>query len=192
MGRLNMLTTELDEVTLARRIGRPFDQMRLMYRPLSNEVRDYAEFTDVTAHFVQDVYRTCITPGACPSHAAAASQAKAFLNQELRRQGGDALSAFRDCRDSLNGGLRHVLDILCDAQKAEAIEYYTRDVFDRYLPPDDWDLRVRVVKEFIDTYSPTLTGIDRDHPERYARDVESLVRSVLQASRQMASVFRRL
>lgn len=192
MSRLNLMLKELDEVTLAQRIARPFDQTRLAYRPLSNVVRDHAEFSDILADYVQYVYRECVTPGSSPSRATAAGQAKAFLNQELRRQGGDAVSAYRDCLDSLNGGLRHVLDVLCEAMKAEALEHHMREIFDRYLPPDDWELRVRTVRSFIDFYASALPGIDRQHPERYAKDVELLVRSLLQASRQMASVFRRI
>ncbi|MCC6694867.1 MAG: hypothetical protein IT365_04460 [Candidatus Hydrogenedentes bacterium] len=192
MSRLNSMLKELDEVTLAQRIARPFDQTRLAYRPSSNSVRDYPDFTDILADYVQYVYRECVTPGSSPSRATAAGQGKSMLNQELRRQGGDAVSAYRDCLDSLNGGLRHILDVLCDAMKAEALEHQMRDVLDRYLPPDDWELRVRTVREFIDSYSPTLPGIDRNHPERYAKDVELLIRSLLQASRQMASVFRRI
>jgi len=84
------------------------------------------------------------------------------------------------------------LDALCESIKEEAVEFYTRDAFDRHMPPDDWNARKEMVRQFIQYCGVALPGIDPTDPGRYARDIETLIRSFLRGLRQMSSVFRKL
>ena len=192
MPSIEALLSDLDERTIAQRVGIAHDEARMNYRPRSNTVRRYDEFTDLIGDYVQYHYSRCISHGGHLSRAESAGRGKEMINQELRRQGGDVVSCFRDCHDGVNGGVRHCLDVLCESMKADAVEYYTRHTFDLHLPPDNWGLRVRMVGQFIQRCGVALPGIDPSTPERYARDLEELIRAFLRGLRQMSSVFRRL
>ena len=64
----------------------------------------------------------------------AAGRAKEILEQEYRRRGGDLVTAFH-VHDGTNGGLRVVLDTIAEGLKAESVERYIRDAFDRHVAP---------------------------------------------------------
>ena len=192
MDAMTALLADLNESKIAQRVGNAHDEARMAYHPRSNTVRDFREFTGLIGNFVQHQYSRCVSQGGRLSGAEAAGRGKELIDQELRRQGGGVVSCFRDCCDGVNGGVRRCLDILCEGMKAEAIEYYTRDVFDRYMPPDNWPLRVRMVSQFIRRCPIELYNIDPSTPDRYARDLEELIRAFVRGLRQVSSVFRRL
>jgi hypothetical protein len=192
MSLTGAMLNELDERTIARRVARPHDEARLSFHLARNVVGSYDEFADIMARYVQHHHTSCIAPGGRLSRIDAAGQAKEILKQEYRRQGGDDVSAYHDCKDGVNGGLRQVCDLLCDHLKAEAIENYTRDVFDRYLPPaDNYSLRVQMVSDFIRHCGVALPGIDVSHPSRYSERLEELVRAFVRGLRQISTIFRR-
>jgi hypothetical protein len=186
------LLSDLDEGTIAQRVGNAHDEARMSYHPNSNTVGSFEEFSDLNGDYLQHHHSRCISLGGRLSRRDAAGRAKEILNHELRRQGGDAVSCFRDCCDGVNGGVRHCLDVLCEKMKADAVEYYTRDVFDRHIPPDNWNKRVAIVDGFIQHCGVALPGIDRSEPSRYYRDIETLIRAFVGGMRQTSSVFRRL
>lgn len=192
MPSIRALLSDLDERTIARRIGVAHDEARMSFPLRTSTVRSFDEYTAVIAEYVRHHYGRCVSRGGHMSRSEAAGRGKNMLNQELRRQGGDFVSAYRDCEEGVNGGLRHVLDILCESIKAEGIEYYTRDAFDRHIPPHDWRARKDMVGQFIGHCGVALPGIDRSDPARYARDVEELIGAFLRGLRQTSSIFRRL
>jgi len=185
------MLNELDERTIARRVAIAHDEARMSFHLASNTVRNYDEYTDVLARYVQHHYGRCVALGGRLSRTDAAGRAKEILKQELRRQGGDEVSAFHDCKDGINGGLRQICDALCDHMKAEAIENYSRDVFDRYLPPDNYALRTQMVAQFVRHCSVALPGIDVSNPARYVDRLEELVRAFVRGLRQISTVFRK-
>ena len=192
MPSVQALLSELDERTIAKRIAIPHDEARMSFALRSNTVRDFSEFTEVIANYIQYHYARCVAHGGRLSQAQAAGRAKEILNQHMRRQGGDYLSAYQSAHDGIDGGTRAILDILCDSIKEEGMEFYTRDVFDRHMPPDDWNGRKEMVRQFIQHCGVALPGIDPTDPARYARDVEPLIRAFLRGLRQMSAIFRKL
>ena len=70
---------------------------------------------------------------------------------------------------------------------------YTRELFDRYVAPNEWDAKVEIVRQFIAECGVHLsTSIRADQPERYAQNFEELIRSYVEALQRTSSVFRRL
>ena len=115
------------------------------------------------------------------------------LNQVYRRRGGDIVSAFNDARDGTNGGVRFILDSLAEQLKAESIERYIRDVFDRNVAPNSWSQKVQIMAQFIERYHDVLEPKIREQPpERYAHDYEQLIRAFVSGIQQTSSFFRRL
>ena len=189
---IEALLSDLSERTIAQRVAIPHDEARMAFRLHANTVKTWPEFEGTIAGYFEYHYARCVTGGGRIDRSQAAGRAKEIINQQYRRQGGDARSAFRDCQDGVNGGLRQVLDLLCDSIKEEAIQFYCRAVFDRYLPPDDWPRQKEMVAQFIRHCGVALPGIDPSDPGRYARDLETLVTAFVHSLKQTSTIFRKL
>ena len=193
MAVIHDLLAALDPGEIARRVSLPHDEARMLYPLRTTTVGTFDEFTGVLAEYVSYHFTRCVSHGGSLSRAEAAGRAKDILNQQYRRRGGDVTTAFTDARDGTNGGLRSVLDQLCEVMKAEAVERYITDVFDRYVAPSDWDGKVELIRQFIRCCGPYLSSsIRADQPERYAANYRELIRAYCDGLRDASSVFRRL
>ncbi len=196
MSTIDSMLCELSEHAIVQNVCRKHEEARLNYtfcsRQGSTTVRDFAEFTEILGDYVQYVYSRCVIHGGYIAREDAASIGKEILESFGSRRNADVMTCYMDCKEGLNVGVLRCLDTLFEGLKQQAVERYTRDVFDRYIPPDDWDLRERLVVEFILRYDKLLPGIDKTRPARYAHDIETLIRAVLRATKEMASVYRRI
>lgn len=186
------LLSELDERHLARRIGIPHDEQRMRYQLASNTVRDFDEFSHIIADYYNHHLSNCVTHGGRLSRSKAASQAKAMVEKEYQRRGGDIVMAFNDAHDGTNGGLRAILDIIADGLKAESVEDHIRDAFDRYVAPNSWNQKVSMIQQFMRHCGVFMSSsIRTDQPERYAQNYQELIRSYVDALKTTSSIFRR-
>ena len=134
-----------------------------------------------------------MAPGGRLSRAEALGRAKEALDREYRKQNGDIVSAFNDAHDGTNGGLRHILDLMAEGMKAEATGRYVRDVFDRYVEPNDFEQKVDIIRGFVQECGPFLSrSIQAERPERYAANYRDLVQDYVQGLRRTSAAFRRL
>ena len=193
MTAIGSILTALGEERLAQDTGIRHDEARLLYRLSKNTVRDYHEFARITGDYYNHHFTTCVTRGGCLSPGEAQARAKALLDRHYRRKNGDAMSAFADCRDGTNNGLRGVLDALVDALKAEAMDLRVTEVFDQYVSPSSWDEKVEIIRQFIARCGVNLSASIRvDQPERYARDYRELIQAYVEGLRDTSRHFRRL
>lgn len=193
MAGIMSLLQELDERTLAQRVGLPHDEARVRYTLNGNTVGSFGEFSRLIGDFYDYVYTTCISRGGSMAPSQAQSRAKALLEREYRRRQGDIVTAFNDAHDGTNGGMRHVLDVLTDGLKTEAIELHVRSVFDRHVAPNDWEGKVALIGEFLQHYGPMLPrSIRVDTPARYAQNYQELIQAYVDGLRQTSSILRRL
>lgn len=71
-----------------------------------------------------------------------------------------------------------MLDLLAEAIKAEAVERYIREMFDRYVAPNAWEQKVDLIRQFVARCGEYLSSsIRADQPERYAQNYQELIRS---------------
>jgi len=133
MGSIESLLAEVDELALARNVAIPHDEARMNYSPGRNTVGSFDEFTDLIADYYNYHIGQCVIHGGFLSRTEAAGKVKKILEQEYRRQGGNTITAYNDAHDGTNGGLRVVLDRIAEHLKAESVELYIRDAFDRYI-----------------------------------------------------------
>jgi hypothetical protein len=190
---LDKLLSELDEIYIAQHIEIPHDEHRIRYHLSSNRVKDFDEFSQTIGEYYNDHVRNCISHGGRMSRSKAESRAKALVEQEYRRRGGDILNAYKDAHEGSNGGLRVILDIIADGLKVESMEDHIRDVFDRYVAPNSWEQKVSIIQQFIRHCGTSLSSsIRADQPERYAQNYEELIRSYADGLKTTSSVFRRL
>ena len=193
MATINSLLAYLDERAIARRIGIPNDEARLNYHLTSNTVSDYDQFRNITTDYYIYHYARCVSNGGRLSSSEAYGRIVEALEKEYRKKRGDIVSAFNDANTGTNGGLRSVLDILCEAIKADSMERYVRDIFDRHVAPNSWDQRLDMTRQFIAYAGPYLSSsIVVSQPERYAHDWSELIRSYVEGLRHTSSMFRRL
>jgi hypothetical protein len=187
------IVDELDERTIAREVGIPHDEARLRYPLRTNTARSFREFEDMISEYYNYHYGYCVARGGQLSRAAAAGRAKEIIEKEYRRRHGDLVTAYNDAHDGTNGGLRVILDIIAEALKGEAIELYTRDVFDRRVAPNDFEAKVAIIQEFIERCGQYLSReVQANPPERYAQNYQELVMEYVSGLQKTWSKFRRL
>ena len=193
MGSINSLLAELDERVIARRVAIGHDEARMQYHLPSNTVADYDAFKAILADYYNAHYTRCVTNGGRLSRRDAYGAAKALIEQQYRKRRGDIVSAFNDAHDGTSGGMRAILDVICDGLKAESVEHYIQNAFDCHVAPNSWDQKVDLIRQFISYHGHVLSSsIDAGEPERYAHDYSELIRSYTDGLRQTSEMFRRL
>jgi hypothetical protein len=193
MTTMNSLMSLLNERTLAQNVVMPHDEARMRYPLNSNTVGSFDEFSNAIADYYNYHYTNCVTHGGRLPYSEAASKAKKLFEKEYRKRDGDIVAAYNDGHDGTNGGMRVVLDALAEGLKAESVENYTRDVFDRHVAPNSWEQKVNIIREFITDCGPhLLSSIDQDSPERYAQNYEALITLYVGGLQKTSSMFRRL
>ena len=193
MATISSLLGYLDERAIARNVAIPHDEKRMQYHLSSNTVTDWDQFSDIITDYYNYHHTGCVSRGGRLSGSEAYGRATELLEKEYRKKGGDLVSAFNDAHDGTNGGLRSVLDIICEAIKVESVERYVRDMFDRHVAPNSWDQKVDMIRQFIAYAGPYLSSsIVVSQPERYAQNYSELIRSYVEGLRQTSSMFRRL
>jgi len=190
---IDSLLAELDEKAIAQRIGIPHDEARMRYPLHSNTVSSFDEFDRIITDYYNKHFTACVSHGGSLSGAEASGRAKELLEREYRRKGGDIVMAYNDAHDGTNGGMRVVLDTIAEGLKAESLERYIRDAFDRYVSPNSWEQKVEIIRQFIARCGVNLgSSIRPDQPERYAQNYQELIRSYVTALQQTSRIFRRL
>ena len=193
MASIKNLLAELDERTIAQRIGIPHDEARMRYSVRANTIGSFEEFTRIITDYYTRHFTICVSPGGSLSRAEAASRAKELVEREYRKRGGDIVAAFNDAHDGLNGGLRAVLDVIAEGLKAESVGHYIRDVFDRHVEPNSWQQKVEIIRQFIAQCGVHLaSSIRTDQVEAYAINYRELIDSYVSALQRTSSIFRRL
>ena len=193
MATINSLLSDLDERVIAQRIAISHDEARMQYHLPSNTVADFDQFSDIIADYYNYHNARCVSNGGTLARRDAYGMAKALLENEYRRRRGDIVSAFNDAHDGTNGGLRAILDIICEGLKAEVVERYVHDAFDRHVAPNSWDQKVDMIRQFISCFSNILSSsVVASQPERYAHDYSELIRAHVEGLKQTSAMFRRL
>ena len=193
MQAIDGLLAELDERTIAQRIAVMHDETRMRYPLGSNTVNSYQQFKNIITDYYNYHHTNCVSHGGQLLASEAYGKAKELLEREYRKRNGDIVSAFNNAHDGTNGGMRVVIDTIADGLKAEVIERYITDVFDRYIEPSSWEQKVEIIQQFISYCGRILaSSVVAAQPERYAHDYSGLIRSYVDGLQQTSSMFRRL
>jgi hypothetical protein len=193
MVSIEALLKEIDERVIAKKVGIPNDEARISFIIKKNTVDNFDEFSRIIGDYYNHHFTKCVSKGGSLSTSDAAGRAKEILDREYRRSDGDVVTAFNDSHDGTNGGLRLVLDTIAENIKAESIERYIRDVFDRHVTPNSWDKKVEIIRQFINQTSVDIgSSIKKDQPERYAQNYQEVIRSYVNGLKRTSSIFSRL
>lgn len=194
MATINTLMFDLDERTMAQRVAIKHDEARMQYHLPSNTVADFDQFRGIIADYGNYHFTNCVSHGGTLTLGEAYGKSKQLIDDEYRRRrGGDFLSSFSDARDGTNGGLRAILDIIAEGLKAESVERYIQNAFDRHVAPSSWDQKVDMIRQFISYCGNVLSSsVVASQPERYAKDYSDLIRSYVEGLQRTSAMFRRL
>jgi hypothetical protein len=193
MVSIEALLEELEERMIAKKVGIPNDEARISFALKKNTVDNFDEFSRIIGDYYNHHFTQCVSRGGSLSTSEASGRAKEILEREYRRRAGDVVTAFNDAHDGTNGGLRVALDTIAESIKAESVERYIRDVFDRHVTPNSWDKKVEIVRQFINQNRAVFgSSINQDQPERYAQNYQELIRSYVNGLQRTSSIFRRL
>ena len=193
MALIDQLFAALDERLIAREVTGPHDNFRAAFAVPDDVAATFEAYSDFIGDYYNLHYSACVAHGGHLSRDAANQSARDVVEREYRRRGGDIVTAFSDARDNLNNGIRMHLDLICDALKSQATHYYVKHVFDTLVKPNDWDTQVELIRQFIDACGSHLAvTIDRQHPERYARNYEDLVNAYVMSLRDVSARMRGL
>jgi hypothetical protein len=193
MVSIEALLEEINERTITKKVGIPNDEARISFTLKKNTVDNFDQFSRIIGDYYNHHFTQCVSRGNGLPISEASSRAKEILEREYRRRNGDVVTAFNDAHDGDNGGLRVVIDTIAESIKAEAVERYIRDVFDRHVAPNSWDKKVEIVRQFI---NQTRAGIDpsinQDQPEEYAHNYQKLIRSYVNGLKGTSTIFKSL
>jgi len=193
MVSIEALLEELEERMIAKKVGIPNDEARISFALKKNTVDNFDEFSRIIGDYYNHHFTQCVSRGGSLSTSEATGRAKEILEREYRRRAGDVVTAFNDAHDGTNGGLRVALDTIAESIKAESVERYIRDVFDRHVTPNSWDKKVEIVRQFINQNRAVFgSSINQEQPERYAQNYQELIRSYVNGLQRTSSIFRRL
>ncbi len=193
MPAIDSLLGALDERQIAQQVGLPHDEARMRYPLRSNTASSFEEYSDLIADYYNHHFTQCVSRGGALPASEAAGRAKEVLEREYRRRSGDIVAAFNDARDGTNGGLRVQLDLIAEALKAESVERYIREMFDRHVAPNSWEDKVEIIRQFIAKCGANLaSSIQANQPERYAQNFQELIHSYVTSLQRTSSIFRRL
>jgi hypothetical protein len=182
MSVLKQMLSELSETYIVEHITSKHANARMKYSRDSIQVANDTEFDDVIADYYNHIFSTCFSSGATLSRADAAGRAKEIIFQEYRRRGKDKIHAYMDGKTGRNDGMLHMFEIISNALSDEAVRHHFRDVIDRYVRPSSYEEQLSLIKEIFSFLGLTKNEADIDHPEKYVKDYEELVR-ILVANR---------
>lgn len=191
MSILENILNELDEKYLLDHVTKKHDEARIQFRITSITVQDDIAFDNLISDYYNYHFTKCISNGGTLPRAESAGRAKDIIEKYYRRKGLEKLNAYSDGKTGMNGGMRQILDIIMESMKEEAVERHMRNVIDKYIAPSNWEEQVEIIKEIINRIkdSPYL---DRNNPERYARNYEELIRFLVEQYKMESRLFRRM
>ena len=191
MVSIEALFEELEETFIAKKVGLPNDDARNSYYLKKNTVDNFDEFNRIIGDYYKHHFIQCVSRGGSLSTSEATGRAKEILDREYRRRNGDFVTAFNDAYDGTNGGLRFVLDTIAESIKAESVEHYIRDIFDRHVTPNSWEKKVEIVRQLINKNRTNFdSSINQDQAEEYAHNYEKLIRSYVDGLKGTSTTFK--
>jgi hypothetical protein len=187
MNELERILRALDERELARAVGKKHDDARSRY-PLGNPaINDYADFERIIGDYYAYHFSACVGAGAKLPDYEAKQRAKQILEEEYRQQGQSINHACEDAMHGVNGGIRRVVDLLCEALKRENQANYIEQIFDTYVAPNSFDQKLELIRQLIQRFATILPrSVVEGRPEQYAHNYKQLVRAINEGLRRVA------
>jgi len=192
MATIDDFLAALEEVRIAREVGLAHIDARNSHTSQNSTADSMDTYLDELGSYYAHHFAYCVAKGGSLPRHEAIQRAREIIERDYRRRGGDIVTAYHDAHEGTSSGLNGHFDVIAEALKSEAVERYTRQVFDTFVAPNSWSDKVELVQQFLDRFGSSLgPTIQLDKPEMYASNYEDLLRAHLSALRQISSAFRR-
>jgi len=189
---LKNLLAATSEVAIAREVAIYHDIARISYPFQPNKVESFEDFTKMITNYYSHHTSLCGERGKHHlSPCELSTQAIQILEEEYRNHGEDIFVSYKDARDDTNGGLMIILDIIAERLKADSVEQYIQNVFQKSVSSIPPEAKVEVVCRFIGLHSNNLESlIFIDQPERYADNYNELIKAYVKSLQKRSGIFR--
>jgi len=193
MGSLDWILAKLNELYIAKHVTGPHDEARASFAVGRNTVDSMNEFTDIIRRYYEYHFSKCISFGGQLSAAEAEGAAKQILETKYGKGREGLVAAYNDARYGTNGGLRVIIDTICDHIKAQSMERHIRKVFDDEISLNSWEDRVEIIRQLFSHLPREVTRhLNTNNPVQYADHYEELIRAHMRLLQQSSAIFRRL
>ena len=188
----NMFLTQLSGEYLAATVGTPIDEARERFELDSFQVNSYDDFIEIAISlYARLEHGNGAMINMDPQHLAA--EALALLERAFAREGGIDAAIAEACQPTRLGGIRHVLNVVTDQFKAEAIEKRVLLTIKTAIDPRHYEEKLAFIQTFLARFRPFLPREITDKPaEFYAQDWETLARAYAHSLDAVKAVLRRL
>lgn len=187
---LDAVLSEINALTLAKRIGLPIDAARASYQLESSTVDSKVEFLDIVTGFgLHLLRRSGWAPAPLDATAAAAEGLdllrKAFPAEEQYN------AALAEAMHGTKGGLRVVLDAITDRFKKDQSAKHVNRVLVEALDPLDHEEKVAFMTAFLARLAPHLSAdIRSEPPERFAGHWKEITRAYVESLDRVNELLR--
>jgi len=164
--------------------------IRERYRVRRYDVETFEEFKAAVVHYYQHHTANWLqTPSPMPPGIAEAQIARLLRDSPdvrlakiadllSKEQSGGYRAAVDNSITGRHGGLVAVIDAIAEAIKEKAVKRYVDSVFLDYIDPRDYDKKVALMQEYINTYGGVLlTGEECRNPHELACHIEAVIQN---------------
>ena len=172
---LDSLLFELDERQIASRLSK-HDEARLRYHLQANTVSDNQEYHRVIADYWRHQFGWGYRKKSRIPELAAMVQATMVLDTYCQRSGRTPRELMWNAIEGTNGGIRTILDIMCEELKAHSRRSYIQEVVDKHVDPIDHKAKVDAVRQlFLRCANFLPRWVNPREPKVYAMNYRELI-----------------
>ena len=188
----DMILYELSGEHLAATVGTPIDEARERFELVSAQVGSYDEFLEIMSSFYARLEcGSGATANWNPDHLLGGTLA--LLERAFAREGGIAAACTEARQPTRLGGCRHVLNVVTDQYKAEALDKRVLLKLNTAIDPLKYEEKVALIETLLARLRPLLPREVADKPaEYYAKEWETLARAYAHSLDAVTAVLRRL
>ncbi|HBG25743.1 MAG: hypothetical protein A2Y10_20300 [Planctomycetes bacterium GWF2_41_51] len=186
------VTARINEISLARNFCTMIDSARASFILDSVTVGNYEDFLETVTSFY--IHLQCYEnskPAESIDQQRARNEAIELLENSFRDAGGMA-AALQRARDGTDGGMRKILDEMTDFHKLQQQQRHITATFRQAVDSLSWDERVQFMKDAMDRLKIFIPEHLKDeHPERFARDYETIAKAYVKGMDKLNQLIRR-
>ena len=186
--KLQWIIDEISPVNLSHLFGIPVDSARASF-VLDKVVSDSNEsFSQTITSFYIHLLRRTKKLSMHANQQAAQAEADNLIEKSFR---GGYTAALAEAKTATRGGMRIILDTMADYFKREEQEMYINLVFKTAVSPDDFNAKVKIVRNILDHLKNKLPQeITSKPPEQLVKHFEIIIKAYVDSLEQVNTVLR--
>jgi hypothetical protein len=189
---VDALLAALDPESLAASIGSSIDAARPSYFCPVITAESYESFFGTITSFYVHLMRHCRQVPAFPEPDKAEADALDVLERAFAKQGGFNF-AWAEARAPIQGGLRLVLDRMCEEFKHNEYVRFSSLKLRETLDSSDYATNVQLAAALMRRLAPHLPeDVRREPPERYAKHLDTIIQCYLRSREHIDALIRTL